>query len=677
MAAVTQFTNGNDVKISDILEKMNGVNYADGEEIDPHFLRTPLDSIKDVNGETKFLANSSGMEFTSGSVSDFFNEMNRDPTAKSGKEYVKDFDDFHSMIRQHLKVNDSEMDLSGKLILAAGKGDINACNELVCHPNFKHFVDIPDESGFTALNYAVTYGHPLVAKLLVQNGATSDTASITDFINMGDIDPELLRDTNPDFSESIDHDDSHETPEYSGINTMGMKPSDENEILEDISSLPDSLNVVSDCQIVDVDPKQDTLERMKKSVQDTNNFETSFRRNAKLKGMFGISAVLDNLKEKSSENLPGEEEEREVDFDKVVSEIDTLDQIAKNVEISKKPPLPKKKVTKNSGGFAKSFASNMKKNFSKSGFSDDRVEPKKLVIPQREETTPKQMEEILRQFEKLKANDNSYAAINSRTIQEFTDRDVSLLLIDQDKIEVSIQEHRNKMLPGPVDKEALLTHTKKVMRKQINGMGNKRIQRVVDDIHEVLLFYRDVFSRMVDLNKSYVKASPVHGNGVFASQNLKRGDIVTFYFPYLLEYMYEDNENKQEAFVIVPVISKRDFTQDLDQLHTLRKGTIKLSDTMMLVGDDQYYADSRFIGHIINDPCDFTKGKVTTVDYEKQIMEKANASLITYSKDKRFMYVIATKDIAKDEEVFVPYGCRFWEIPENEEDVQMNVNQYI
>lgn len=676
MAAVTQFTNGNDVKISDILEKMNEVNYADGEQIDPQFLRNPLDSIKDVNGETKFLANSSGMEFTSGSVSDFFNEMNRDPTAKSGEEYVKDFDDFHSMIRQHLKVNDSEMDLSGKLILAAGKGDITACNELVCHPNFKHFVDIPDESGFTALNYAVTYGHPLVAKLLVQNGATSDNASITDFINMGNIDPELLRDTERGIRINS-HDEFQEIPEQSGDNTMGKKASSEDEILEDINSLPDSLNVISDCQIVDVDPKHDTLERMKKSIQDTNNFETSFRRNAKLKGMFGISAALDNLKERDSEIQQENNDDGQVDFDKVVSEIDTLDQIAKNVEISKKSPLPKKKVTKNSGGFAKAFASNMKKNFSKSGFSDDRTEPKKLVIPQRDETTPEQMEEILRQFEKLKANDNSYAAINSRTIQEFTNRDVSLLLIDQDKIEVLIQEHRNKMLPGPVDKEALMTHTKNVMRKQINGMGNKRIQRVVDDIHEVLLFYRDVFTRMVDLNKSYVKASPVHGNGVFASQNLKRGDIVTFYFPYLLEYMYEDNENKQEAFVIVPVISKRDFTQDLDQLHTLRKGTIKLSDTMMLVGDDQYYADSRFIGHIINDPCDFTKGKVTTVDYEKQIMEKANASLITYSKDKRFMYVIATKDIAKDEEVFVPYGCRFWEIPENEEDVQMNVNQYI
>lgn len=604
MSSTTQFTNSNSVKISDVLEKMNTQ-----EGLESEFLPNPLDSKISIDPKTKFLADSLGYETKIGSVSEIFEEIER-MSISNPHEMTSDMTKFHKMMRENLNSKDSINDLSEKLFRAAGKGDIDFVSELVFHPRFSEFMDITDDSGFTAVSYAITYGNPHIAKLLVDHGAKPDESLIGDFINLGDIDPELLK-------ESVSSSKDVTKEDIEALHQEILNPSDD---------LP-NCGFIKPPRL----DSSDKIEAIRRSVQETNNFETAFRRNAKLVGMF---------------------DEKDEPLDEVI--VEPLDEVIVK---------PKKKSSKKTNGFGSSFAANMKKNFKKVGYSEGR-EQVKIEIPQREETTPAQMEEIINQFERNQMKQSSYSAVNNRFVEEFSSRNVSLLLVQTSNISPEIQEYRNQMLPNVLPKEKLFKLVKNVMLKQISNMKTKKIQTCVDEIYDIALFYRDMFSRLIDLKKAYVKKSRIHGNGVFVSSNMKRGDIITFYFPYFIEYIYEDEENKKEAFTVVPIISRREFNSNTDELDNLRRGTIRMSNTMMMVGDDQYYGDNRFLGHIVNDPCDFTSEIVTTVEYERQITEKANAALIRYDKDSRFIYLVATKDINKDSEVLVPYGCRYWEISE-------------
>lgn len=665
MSGVSQFTNGNDMSVSEILKRMNNCEKSDSE-----FLPNPFNSEIKIDPSAKYLADVSGFEIKTGPVSDIFDEI--ECMLSAGKDSYKgefaseDMAKFHQMIRENINSKDDTYDLSQKLFRAAGKGDVNLISELVVHPKFLDFVDTEDENGFRAISYALTYGHPHIAKLLINHGAKPDDSSLSNFINLGDVDPNLLKETDEDFSRRID--------------MIGQDVTS-----EDLKQLSNDLPIkISNDPAVVSSETLDRIAAIRKSVQDTNNFESSFRRNVKLNGMFGISNALDKTSTEeltANEQIDDEDDEKwEANFDDTISKLDSettkipfeskcVKDVSETIEPKASVAVKKKAsvaVKKEKGEFGSSFATNMRKNFAKTGFSEGRNSgsDRKIELPHREETTPEQMEDIIKQFEKSQMNESSFAAVNSRFVAEYTNRNVSLLLTQPSNISPEIQEYRNKMLPEILGKDKLFDLVKNVMRKQISSMGKKRIQTCVDEIYEVAIFYRDMFLRLIDLKKAYVKKSNVHGKGVFVSSNLKRGDIITFYFPYFLEYMYEDKENKEEAFTIVPIISRRDFQSNMDELDNLRRGTIKLSDRMMMIGDNEYYGDNRFLGHMVNDPCDFTCEIVTTVEYERQITEKSNAALVTYSKDARFMYLVATKDIPADTEVLVPYGCRYWEIPE-------------
>lgn len=327
------------------------------------------------------------------------------------------------------------------------------------------------------------------------------------------------------------------------------------------------------------------------------------------------------------------------------------------VEIKKKSSVKKE----NEGGlFSKNFAKSMQKNFAKNGFSENRSNDKPFKVPERAEVTPEQIDEMM-----LKMNTNQYALRNNEFLEQYSSRDVSKLLIKEPNIDVNLLEHRNRMLPPSPVKSDLINTIKSCLKLQIGYVSKKNIEKIVDKVYEKLIFYRDMFLRLIPINNVVVKPSLIHGQGIFATKQLKKGEIITFYFPYFLEHVYTDTEKKQEGIILVPVISRRSFTDNNDELSAMRKGSIKIDFDFFLVGDDKYIGDQRFLGHLANDPCDFSKGNIDFVKYEKEIIEKANASVVSYSEDRKFIYLVATKTIKIDEEILVPYGANFWEIPNN------------
>lgn len=344
--------------------------------------------------------------------------------------------------------------------------------------------------------------------------------------------------------------------------------------------------------------------------------------------------------------------------DKIISGIKPLGRLEKIKEEASK--FVKSTETKKSGGL--SFTNVFKKNFIKNGFSEER-ESDRIKVPKGKETSVEEMEEILKKSGISLNKTGTYAAINNVFLEKYSKRDITKLLIPVDKINPVLLQHRIKMLPGEPNKENLHQMVMNLLRQQIPTVTNDEINGASGLIYEYMLFYRDFFLRLIEIDKITIKNSPIHGKGVFAIKDIKEGSLITFYFPYFLEYVHPDVLNeKNEGYVIVPISSRRKITNNNGELDYLRKGTIRISDHFMLVGDDQYISDYRICGHMINDPCDFSKGKVTEDEYEKQIISKANGSVVSYEKDRRFIYVAATRDIKEGEEILVPYSARYWEL---------------
>jgi hypothetical protein len=301
--------------------------------------------------------------------------------------------------------------------------------------------------------------------------------------------------------------------------------------------------------------------------------------------------------------------------------------------------------------FTDNFAKSMKKNFNKNGFSEDRSD-KKVKIS--EGTTIKSDE-----FEKIIKTD-AYAIRNNDFLEKYSNRDVRNLLINEESIDIDILTHRFRMLPSDPNINHLKESIKITLEKQVGPVSKSKIKTISADFLELLNFYRDVFLRLTEIDKVEVKDSSIHGKGIFATKKIKEGEIITFYFPFYLEYVSKDDK----GIILTPVISKRQYNKDNENdLLTMRKSAINISNGFFLTGDNEYIGDTRFLGHIANDPCDFSSGNVDFVHYESEIIKKANSSIVSYTNDRRFVYLAAIKEINIGDEILVPYGARFWQIP--------------
>lgn len=365
-------------------------------------------------------------------------------------------------------------------------------------------------------------------------------------------------------------------------------------------------------------------------INAVDGFEESFKKRAGAKAVFGIT---DKFTEPSLNNI-------------IEDPVNTQSKVSK------------KKST--NGSISKNFAAAMKKNFANNKFSEDRPITK-ISVPEKKQVSPEEIEEMM-----SKMNFDSYALRNNEFLEKYSTRDVSKLLITEGNIDIKLLEHRDRMLPPHPKKEDMTTTIKSTLKAQIGYLSRKKLDGIVDSVFMKLLFYRNMFRRLTPIDNVVVRESPVHGQGIFATKKIKNGDIITFYFPYFLEHVHVDKadiERDGEGIILTPVISRRNFSLENDgELSAMRRGAIKIEKDFYLVGDDQYVADHRFLGHLANDPCDFSKGPVDALKYESEIINKANASIVSYSEDRKYVYLAAIRTIEIDEEIFVPYGTRYWEI---------------
>lgn len=159
-------------------------------------------------------------------------------------------------------------------------------------------------------------------------------------------------------------------------------------------------------------------------------------------------------------------------------------------------------------------------------------------------------------------------------------------------------------------------------------------------------------SRLADLslNRTYVGPSPTAGRGLFAGVDCPEGTLLTCY-PGDGILDVED----EEVFWGYHVAYADDGTAwDPDYL-------MYASDEIGLIGLPQLDQDPAYLGHFANDGVSELPRTLedTFTTYCEESLSRANAREQDILNGCH-MVLMATRDIAKDEEIFLCYGPEYW-----------------
>jgi hypothetical protein len=165
------------------------------------------------------------------------------------------------------------------------------------------------------------------------------------------------------------------------------------------------------------------------------------------------------------------------------------------------------------------------------------------------------------------------------------------------------------------------------------------------------------------LKKVQLQSNSVHGRGVFAIKQIKKGEIITCYPADILKTMVIDKFDKE---VLVTMYSTRisnisemseekgwDFFAECFFPYAVGNK----DENVQICGHPKFNDDSNYLGHFINDRffCDFLK--ITPEIYLKLSLARKNSEFLFLD---RHMVVIATQDIDVGSEIFLTYGSNYW-----------------
>jgi SET domain-containing protein len=137
------------------------------------------------------------------------------------------------------------------------------------------------------------------------------------------------------------------------------------------------------------------------------------------------------------------------------------------------------------------------------------------------------------------------------------------------------------------------------------------------------------------LNKVYIKKSNIEGLGVFAKHNIKCGEILTLYPSDIVRV-----PNKGNLYY--------EFTSERNLV--FKEKYAYQTDYCIIAGDSTCIDDMNLVGHIVNDSC------ANSCHYDT-----SNNNCIYYPYHM-FVFIVASKNINKDEELLVSYGVDYWKI---------------
>jgi len=142
-------------------------------------------------------------------------------------------------------------------------------------------------------------------------------------------------------------------------------------------------------------------------------------------------------------------------------------------------------------------------------------------------------------------------------------------------------------------------------------------------------------SENVYISKSRIKNA---GNGIFAKRDFNAGDIICLYSPHIIV-------DKDSRKVVTLDKEMKTWTDIVDKYGTY---LLNLEKNISVFGNPDFVRNQDYLGHMPND-----RGYSPFKIYN----EKFNNGFFC------FLYLIASKPIKKDTEVFISYGSDYWYKP--------------
>lgn len=191
-------------------------------------------------------------------------------------------------------------------------------------------------------------------------------------------------------------------------------------------------------------------------------------------------------------------------------------------------------------------------------------------------------------------------------------------------------------------------------RRLQTAIGDLKQNGVFDEqeIQSVLYLSR---LQSVNLSITYVKNSTIAGLGLFAKTDIQRGEILTCY-PGDILLVHDDMGEK-----VIWGAHVQDHLPDVCIERNIRpEYSLQTShDRWSIVALPQLgYDNTSYLGHFANDGASAPTCPAELASYVLESQELNNAMHRSWSSCH--MVTIATKNIAKEDEIFVTYGAEYW-----------------
>ena len=196
----------------------------------------------------------------------------------------------------------------------------------------------------------------------------------------------------------------------------------------------------------------------------------------------------------------------------------------------------------------------------------------------------------------------------------------------------------------------------------------------------------------LELDKCRIDVStiPDAGYGVYATTTIQRNEFITLYpGDAIIQWKHKDHLDPATDGGIqiffgthIPESERTAAALDNNNFHcknssddskhrifmnhipSARGYEVRVNDTISVIGDPNRKSDSAYLGHMINDYCTIQGNNTQTEEeiirqYNIQSIQKSNCK-IQVGIDQCHVEIVATRDIASDEELFLSYGSNYW-----------------
>jgi len=267
---------------------------------------------------------------------------------------------------------------------------------------------------------------------------------------------------------------------------------------------------------------------------------------------------------------------------------------------------------------------------------------------------------FLKKFQESDDNEN-LTGINKITLLMFKDTHLQNHKDAQKLMDHFFQKDLSEITTNDI---SLITNIMKpILEKKSKNLT--KIDKFLSNVQFMVSFIQSCSIK----NKSVeIRKSDVHGNGIFTTNHIKKGQIICFY---PIDILATDNNTYADPEELIK------YNIDLHDKKTithLRKYKLNLlSDgSISCMGIPQKKDLSNlFIGHYVNDSASFkftrkqdetikdTKTRIRNIVY-RYAYNSNNNVVIQKNDNNTLIYLVATKDIPIDHEIFVSYCPEFW-----------------